>query len=400
MSELFTTARCKLVLDHPFFAVLALHMKEVVMDMKNPLIQALTMPTCGVDGERLMINPEWVSKLSEKEKIGLLCHEVMHVALGHVFPWRRKWRDRKRWNVAGDYVINAMIKNDGLTLPEGGLYNKKYDGMSTEEVYETLEDKDCPKNPWEDVFEAGSLGGDASGAKPTPAQMKEIEQQVKELLVQATHVARLRGRLPHGMERLVDDIVNPSIPWYQLLERYVNEILRDDYNELYHDRRYIQSGIYLPDLYSEGSKIVVAIDTSGSIGKEEINLFVSETVGILRSRNVSEVRLIACDAAITLDTVIHAWDSLPEDFPGGGGTSFVPVFDLVAESSERPACLIYLTDTYGGFPSEQPPYPVIWATMEDEERAKVPWGLRVVFDPKDSTVLISEGTDSDVDYDN
>ena len=108
-------------------------------------------------------------------------------------------------------------------------------------------------------------------------------------------VNRLKSIEGHvrGIERMVDDIVEPKIPWYVLLEQFVNEVIRDDYNELIHDRRFIQHGIYLPDMYSEGCSVVIAEDTSGSIGKAELQAFVSEAVGILRSRSVKSVRVIA-----------------------------------------------------------------------------------------------------------
>jgi len=397
----FTKAKCKLVLDHPFLSVLALHMIEKNMDMGNPVIQQLAMPTCGVDGQNLYVNPDWVKSLSDDERLGLLAHEVMHVALGHVWPWRRQWRDKHKWNVAGDYVINDILMNDntikgGFKLPNGGLHNQKYSGMSTEEVYNALDDKTCPKPPWQDLLEAVGDASSGSGQKKTEAEMRALERDMKDLLAQAVQVAKMRGKLPAGMERLVDDLLNPKIPWYQLLELYINEILRDDYDESHHDRRYVQQGFYLPDLYNEGAKVVIAVDTSGSIGGEEIKAFVSETVGILRSRCVTEARIIACDAKITLDETLHQWDEVPTDFPGGGGTDFTPVFKRIEKGYQKPSCLIYLTDTFGAFPEEPPDYPVIWATMTDEKQAKVPWGLRIVFDMEDSGVTISQADDDDV----
>jgi len=187
----------------------------------------------------------------------------------------------------------------------------------------------------------------------------------------------MKGQLPAGIERLVDDLLKPKVPWYALLEQFVNEVMRDDYNELIHDRRYVQYGIYLPDMYSEGCTVAVAIDTSGSIGPEEIQAFVSETVGILRSRNVRSIRLFACDAAITLDTTLNAWDPVPEDFPGGGGTDFCPIFEALADEPQRPACLVYLTDLFGSFPNTPPSYPVLWVSPTEEY--DVPFGTHIHF---------------------
>lgn len=391
-SKHFEKARVKLILDHPFYAVLALHLIEKEMDMGHPFIQQLVMPTCGVDGQHLYVNPDFVNKLTDEEKTGLLAHEVMHIALGHVWPWRRQWREPKKWNCAGDYVINAILKKSGFILPKGGLHDAKYDEMSTEQIYDKLadEEKDGKKGggnqpPWQDLFEGmddRECGEGDSQEKRSKSEMEKLAQDWKERLVEAVSIAKMKGNLPAGLERLVDEAVTPKVPWYAILEQYVNEIMRDDYNELIHDRRFVQYGIYLPDMYSEGCDVCIAIDTSGSIGPEEIKIFVSEAVGILRSRNVRSVRVISCDAAIHADVTLSAWDPLPDNFPGGGGTDFTPVFDLLAEEGKRPACLIYLTDTYGSFPEDPPNYPVIWAGMTDEP--SLPWGTYIKFDPHES----------------
>lgn len=393
-SNWFDKAKIKLILDHPFFAVLAVHAIEKEMDLGHPIIQQLVMPTVGVDGQNLYVNPEFVKSLSTDEMIGLLGHEVMHLALGHVWPWRRQWREPKKWNWAGDYVINKILRDEGFTLPAGGLFDSQYDDMCVEEIYEKLEQQEKDgggkgQGGWEDLLapigDAPNGGknnkeqnGGAAGGKLSPHEMQELEQEWKERLVEAAHVAKMKGKLPAGIERMVEDLVTPKIPWYVLMEQFVNEIIRDDYNELIHDRRYIQYGIYLPDMYSEGCSVVVAVDTSGSIGQEELQAFVSETTGILRSRSVKNVRVIACDAEVTLDETIGPWDQLPVEYPGGGGTDFRPVFDLVDEGFERPACLVYLTDLYGSFPETPPNYPVLWATMTEDY--EVPFGIKIIFD--------------------
>ena len=404
-SDHFKDARIQLVLDHPFFAVLALHMVEREMDMMHPIIKQLVMPTCGVDGRHLWVNPDFVKKLNSAERVGLLAHEVMHLALGHIWPWRRQWRDQKLWNAAGDYKINQMLKAEGFTLPEGGLLNSEYDDLCEEEIYERLAEKE--KNgkgkgetqaPWEDLLPGmadgsgdGSESSDQEGAasgKLSPKEIEEMAQEWKEIVIEAAHVAKQKGQLPAGLERLVDDLNTPKVPLYALLEQFVNEVVRDDYNELLHDRRYVQHGIYLPDMYSEGCTVAVAIDTSGSIGAQEIQAFVSETLGILRSKNVRSIRLFACDADITLDTTLNAWDPVPEDFPGGGGTDFRPIFEALEDSPTRPACLVYLTDLYGSFPDDPPSYPVMWVSPTEEY--DIPFGIHVHFELDEEGVEIKQ----------
>jgi predicted metal-dependent peptidase len=130
----------------------------------------------------------------------------------------------------------------------------------------------------------------------------------------------------------------------------------------------------------------VAIDTSGSIGEDDIQLFMSETLGILRSRKVRKLRLLSCDADVSLDEELDIWDELPAGLKGGGGTDFRPVFESLSEGDELPTCLIYFTDLMGTFPEERPAYPVLWLTPTEEY--EVPFGVHIHFNPDSDLVEI------------
>jgi predicted metal-dependent peptidase len=398
---ILSKAKCKLLLKQPFFGVLALHLIE--RKMTSEIEKLVAVPTAGTDGRYLYVNPDWVNKLDIEEQKGLVAHEVLHVALGHVYPHRRGCRDPKKWNIAADYVINLLVKDAGMQLPEGGLIDEKYRDKCVEEVYNMLPDEGkssgkgkgkMPQLPWEDLLppsaggkgdgkDGKGKGGDGdepeSGISIDPQQ---AEKEWKEHLVRAAFAAKMRGTLPAGIERLVDGVMNPKVPWYTLLEQFVNDVLRDDYDCQRYDRRYMgmNPSFYLPELYNEGCQVAVAIDTSGSIGEKEIADFLSEAMGILRSRNVTKIRIMACDAKVTLDETLSQWDELPKNYPGGGGTDFRPVFKRLKDS-QPPAALIYLTDLYGTFPSQPPSFPVIWCTMTRD--CDVPFGTKIRFDPEE-----------------
>ena len=116
--------------------------------------------------------------------------------------------------------------------------------------------------------------------------------------------------------------------------------------------------------------MVVAVDTSGSIGQHELDTFLAELNGILQHAMPEEVTLIPCDAAVD-PTYITKYTA--QDFPikspklgGGGGTNFCPVFEYVEEQNLQPVCLVYLTDMFGTFPENPPPYPVLWIATSDQ----------------------------------
>jgi predicted metal-dependent peptidase len=131
----FERERLLLIVDHPFFAVPVLHLIEREMDLGHPFIQQLVLPTCGVDGKHLWVNPEFVSSLDAAERLGVLGHEILHLVLGHVWIWRRRWRNPMRWNAAADYVVNLILSEEGFTLPKGGLLDERFVNMSVEQVY-------------------------------------------------------------------------------------------------------------------------------------------------------------------------------------------------------------------------------------------------------------------------
>lgn len=214
----------------------------------------------------------------------------------------------------------------------------------------------------------------------------DLQEEWKSLLQQAAMVAKARGQLPGQLARLVEEVSEPKVPWQQIIEQFVNDIVRDDYDMLKQDRRFIQQGIYFPDLQSNATTVAAFLDTSGSIGKKELQFYVNEVASICRCRGVKYLRLLCCDAEITLDLCIGATDPLPDNFPGGGGTDFRPPFKRVKEEGERPSLVIYFTDLMGTFPETDPGVPTIWlwskpAWTKDNEAPEVPFGTVIGFDP-------------------
>jgi len=125
--EAVSAARRNLVLDQPFFGVLSL---------KLDMVEDRSVRTLETDGRKLWFNPEYVGTLSKHELQGVVAHEVLHCANGHV--WRIESRNEKTWDHACDYVVNQVVLDAGMVLPQGALDGTPYKGMSAEEVYEHL----------------------------------------------------------------------------------------------------------------------------------------------------------------------------------------------------------------------------------------------------------------------
>jgi len=360
-------ARAGLVLDEPFFGSLALLLK---------LYEDLTCPTTYTNGKCLGYNPNFIDSLTLSETKGVIAHEIMHVALCH--HTRRQSRDHKKWNVACDYAINDILV-EKFQLPSGALT-----GFGKEESAESIYNK-LPES--EDGQGVGF--GEVRDAKnddestPTEADLKEIESRVKVQIVQAARAAKMYGKLSADLERLVGEITEQKVPWKDVLIRFITEKARDDYTWLYPNKRYIHSGIYLPSLYNEKiGKIIIAVDTSGSIYSEELNIFASEITYIMNDVK-ADIVVIYCDSAVGNVEEFTYGEEINLHPKGGGGTSFAPPFNKVDELDINPACLVYLTDGYSNsFPKNKPEYPVLWVLTgkNDNFKKNVPFGEVIVIE--------------------
>lgn len=354
-------AKMRLVISHPFFATLLLSM---------PLQERLDIPTMAVDGTNIYFNPNFVKEIGVECTVGVLAHEVMHPALMHT--WRCNGRDPEKWNRAGDYVINGILTEAGLTLPKGGLLDPAYNGMHSEAVYPKL-----PDNPPADSG-TPSRGWNGKDMLPPPGPPKtQQEQQVAEAqmkvrVAQAVAIAQATGTLPGALKRLIDEVLNPKLSWRELLKHYFTAICKDDQSWARGNRRFISAGIYLPSWYSESLELAVcAIDTSGSVW-EDAPAFLSEVDAIRRECGVKQLAVLMVDAAVqSVEFFGDHEDARTAQIAGGGGTSFTPAFEWVTAQGLMPNVLVYLTDMQGTFPAEVPDYPVIWAATTD---AQPPFG--------------------------
>lgn len=363
-----TQALTNLILDSPFFGALALRLR---------MTEEKGIQTCATDGSRLLYNPDFVKSLTNAELQGVVCHEVLHCTNGH--PWREGSRDHKKFNYAADYAINPMIIEAGMTLPSFALNEAKYAGKSAEHIYNMLPD-DFDKGQGQgqggcgigETMPAGSSGepgdeeGDGSGegqATTTPAS--EGDWQVA--TIQAANAAKMMGKLPAGMERLIDSIVNPKVNWKAALQHIVQQVLaRDDYSWTMPNNRYLGQGLYLPSLRSENIPPMVAvIDTSGSIGPEELAEFGAEVSALVNQCKPEKLYVLYVDSEVNGEAEEYLPGETVELSPrGGGGTDMPKAFDWIAEQGLEPSVCVILTDGYTPF-GEPQGYPVVWTMSTD-----------------------------------
>lgn len=368
--EKITKAKAGLILDRPFWGSLV--MRPVYRTDEN-------CKTGWTDGKTIAYSSDFVNSLNLGQVKTFCAHEAGHNMLCHHI--RRGNRNPKKWNMAGDYVVNGLLLADGFERIPGMLYNHAYDGMSTEAVYSMLpddqegDDTDADNDPG-GCGEVRDLPG-KDGRSPSPSEISQAEQEAKISTIQAAQQAKVMGNLPESVRRLVNDMLSPAVDWKEALRRFVDHTAKNDYTWQLPNRRFIGNDLYLPSLRSDNlGSIVVAVDTSGSVDQDMINQFAAELTAILQDYK-TDCTVIYCDSEIA--NVEHfTWEDLPLKLSpaGGGGTNFNPPFAYVEENDLAPKCLIYLTDMAGEFPASAPVYPVLWGTI-DADNEMPPFGETV-----------------------
>ena len=362
---LISKGRIKLLFNQPFFGMLVMKMRT---------IESASVPTMGTDGRDLFFSPAFTEKLTKEELLGVLCHEVLHVAYGHHL--RRGKRDHRLWNVACDYAINLVVYEAGMTLPIGALMSSDYKGMTAEQIYKLLEQeaKDGPggggsKIPTGDEWQIGGIDDlkDEDGKELTGEQREKAEHENNVALAEAVAASDGRGKLPASMRHLITQITRGKVRWDEELKRVFSTTIAADYSWARPNRRYVAQGMYLPSIIRDGvGEIVIGFDTSGSVFSPEVlGTFWGVMNDIVEMAKPERVYIVWCDSKVQHVQTFEQGEELTPEARGGGGTDFRPVFEWVEQQGIQPQALIYITDMYGHFPHEAPDYPVIWAKSTD-----------------------------------
>ena len=367
-------ARTELVLKYPFFGKLALGLE---------IIESDKFDTMATDGQRLYYNREWVKSITHQERVGVIAHEVLHVVSKHHL--RRGKMYAYYWNVAGDYVINDILLEDGFILPEGGLHNSEYASMQTEKVYDLVYQES--KDDSGDDASGGDGDGDDSGddgkapswgevidavndegGSLSDADIKELEREINVSVLQAVQSAKGMGGKGSAFQKMIESVKQDKVDWEDVLANHMLDNLTPcDYNFNNPDRRFIYQDMYLPSVEKEPNQnIAIAIDTSGSIYEDTKAMFLDAINNIITVGKPNKVSLIYCDDHVQEVKTFYKGEKITLDHLWGGCTDYEPVFKYIDKELDNDVSyLVYLTDGYCYCDRlVEPDYPVIWATTE------------------------------------
>lgn len=416
----------------PFFAYLLMNLKPRTFpaELKN---NPNHMPTMGINAKgELFYEPEFVETLSMAEIFGVLCHEVLHIALLH--PMRTGNRIQPIANLAQDVVVNMIVmktaknmeqqryqhygrsadswKNDNfveMRLPENTIpvdvgrdtstfdipgtkakiTIKKVSTKSWEEVYaEIIEQmKEQQQNPNQAQRPQSSgfdshLGGQGMSQK----EMAEAANKWQGNICEAAQYAKSQGKLPGGMNRIIDELLKPKVVWKQLLMKFLRPHIQPvDWTYQRPHKKSQVLGVFMPNVIREHCEVEVIVDTSGSVSGKEMSEFVSEIVGISQSMQHVKMGITFVDAEIHDRYEVENGD-IPKILAmkpkGGGGTSMETGIKYIKEHNPSIPVVIVLTDGYTSFNCKKKDFPfdVIWVITRNGISGKVPYGVTVKMD--------------------
>jgi predicted metal-dependent peptidase len=266
--------------------------------------------------------------------------------------------------MAGDYIINNMLIREGVgtqitTVPI--LADRKYEGMTAEEVYDDLMENAVKiQMPFDEHLDMdgegdgdGDEGKDGKGKpkfkKLSEEEKKALRDEWKEAVIQSAKNAGA-GNTPGDIKRLVQDITAPVMDLRDLLRIQFSGSVKSDYTWMRPNRKAWHTGAVMPgQLPGEELDIVVALDASGSVGNEMISDFLGMVQGALDQFTSYKVRIITFDTDTYNEEIFTSDDGRDMNeynVQGGGGTDFDCVWHWMTKNDIQPHQLVMFTDGY------------------------------------------------------
>lgn len=330
--------------DTTFFATIVFGLKFVWDE---------NIPTACTNGKEIRFSPAFFMSLDIEERIFLILHEALHCAYLHME--RLSGRDHARWNMATDYVINLILVKRGFKMPKMGLLDHAYDGMAAEEVYPLI-----PESKIENFKASGGIDLDDSVSQ---SELDEIKEEIDDLLVRAKIQSEMAqdkpGTIPGDIQIYLNKLLNPKLPWQQILRRFFKSMSQDDYTMSKPNRRFFPK-YHLPTLHSDALvDLAIAVDISGSVSDADFKQMISDIASVLRMMKPKKITLIQFDTRITnICNVRNIKELMQVKFVGRGGTEIGPVIEWA--NVNKPEALLIFTDGGFYFRGHTTKIPTVW----------------------------------------
>lgn len=394
----------------------ALYSGVILMGESSVVNEKFTAYTDGVNKRY----SKWFLNTIDKEskKRGLVLHENLHIALKQVIHGKAMFdENRKMANLAADFVVNDVIEciqgKIGSTseriveLPDGAVYDPMFHNWSMRQVFEYLK-KNAKRNgkggkPCEngspppngekgnnpppsggqnnnDDFDTVTVNGKTYDVSQldehdfqelTPEQAEKFGKEIESALREG---GLLAGRMGANVPRIIAELLEPKVDWREALREFVSASIRgnDEYTWRKLNKRQIANDLIMPSMENETiGEVVIAIDTSGSIGQKQLTEFATELVSICEITSPDLVRVL------WWDTSVHGEQVFKGDYQniakllkpqGGGGTTVGCVAQYINEQKINADCVVVFTD---GYVESEPKWniapPTLWMVTENKD---------------------------------
>lgn len=346
-------AKVQLVLHQPFFASITL---------KRPIQMRDDVDTCYITADgQIVLGTAYMSTLTVQQTMFELAHEAMHYAMMH--HQRRGWRKPRPANIAMDKVIDDLLIANNMTKPD----QVQHFPGSKDFAWEQLYNEDEGGGEGGENYQPGTGRDDISDEGMDKVDSEKIEE-IKQELIQAMQAAKAQGKMPAGIEGLVNGLIYPQTPWYSLLEKHMTQLMQSDLSWKRPNRNVMAAtGMYLPATSKQPAMgtVVIQIDESGSVSDKELSHFGGHMNKIVELCAPEQIIVLHTDSRVGKAEEFTT-DDLPIPFKTycRGGTDMTAGFDWVEKHGIEPDVFITLTD--GETPFGEPPgYPVVWLVTGD-----------------------------------
>ena len=444
-NEILNLSRNKLLVNLRFMDVALSYHKRIEYE-----------GTMATDGKTLLYNPWFVLrtyKESQEEMVRMYLHMILHCVFQH--PFIGNSVDERLWNLACDMAVECVINDLGLSGVSStreakqnqivSEIKKELKVLTAEKIYSLLSRAAYPDwalNQWEAAFRSDdhapwyiwtatimlhtANGGAESDERMNPTgevvgvgspwasvRDKEFWKQVSgQIQMDLEAFSKQHGDKAGNMMQNLRSVNREKYDYTAFLKKFAvlgeaMKVNEDEFDYIYYTyglQHYDNMPLIEPLEYKEVMRIrefVIAIDTSGSVMGEEVQMFLQKTYNILMQEDSYfsrvNIHIIQCDAEIQEDVVIHNRDEFEAylktmTIRGLGGTDFRPVFRFVDQLNEEKRFrnlkgLIYFTDGYGTFPEQKPQYTTAFLFVQDGYKIpEVPvWAIRLVLQHEDIT---------------
>lgn len=365
--------------------------------------------------------------INKHKLIFIIAHELMHMLNN---TWSRgeaigiysddisaKGRAKNElWNIATDYEINSLLRNNECEdsygrkssksvgdMPDWVCYDDKYKSMPAEKIYEQLLNEMKENSNGGMSLQSGGMSftfdGNNNGQgenqddkqsngleygldKHMPYLDETTKEEVAAKIGDILGSAKQQGTGMSAFDRALEIFFKPQpFNWRRALTRYMKSFIKDNYTWNKPSRAGIANNLILPSSHQTPKlHVAIAVDTSGSIGNPELELLLNHVFTILSQFKSFQVDLWCCSTHVheeTFTTYTASNKSELKNFKmaSDGGTDMSANFPFIEKkyAKKMPDTVLIFTDGYdnlNGDTTTRTKFPVVWLIVDNKSFVK------------------------------